>query len=193
MMRTQKCIRYAIAAAFVVSNAASTAQAQIAKFTNINDAVPSKFFDAARSASDPSNPNRLIIGFNSGYDPLTYSGNDFRVSLLSFSNRSATDTISFTVEAPDGFYVAKITYTQRGSGSIFRTSVSGGGATWVVNGRTALLGIFSNNPNLTGTADLTDLQLTSVPVSITDSLFSATGAMAITSADVVVTLLPLVQ
>ena len=173
-----------LVASIMIVGAASSAQAQVAKFKQITDAVPSKFFDAATSAPDPSNLNRLIIGFNSGLDPATFQPADF----VAFSNRVAMDTISFLVKAPLGYYISKIIYTQRGAGSTSRTSVSAGGATWVVNGHAASLGVFRSNPNLIGTADVAALKLGSVPVSITASLFASTGAVAITSADVVVEL-----
>ena len=173
-----------IVACVLLSSAASSVQAQVAKFKQITDAVPSRFFDAAASAPDPANPNRLIIGFNSGLDPTTFTPVDF----LAFSNRVAMDTISFIVKAPFGFFISKIIYTQRGAGSTGRTSVSAGGATWVVAGHAANLGVFRTDPNLSGTADLAALKLTSVPVSITVSLFASTGSVAVTSADVLVQL-----
>jgi len=173
-----------LVASVVLLSAASPVQAQVAKFRQITDAVPFKFFDAATTAPDPSNLNRLIIGFNAGLDPTTFQPADF----VAFSNRVAMDTISFLVKAPLGYYISKIIYTQRGAGSTSRTSVSAGGATWVVNGHAASLGVFRSNPSLVGTADLATLKPTSVPVSITASLFASTGAVAITSADVVVQL-----
>ena len=181
----------AIIAGLVVVNGAATAQAQVVKFSSINDAVPLMFFSAAASAPAPSNPNRLIIGFNSGFDPTTFLANDFRASTLSFSHRTAMDTISFKIKAPLGFYVSKITYTQRGTGFSGRTSSSSGGATWVVAGHSASLGIFSTDPTLIGTANVKAMKLTSVPVSITVSLFAGSGSVAVTSADVLVEVLPL--
>jgi len=175
-----------VVALAILLSAASSVQAQVARFKQITDAVPSRFFDAATSLPDPSNPNRLIIGFNSGLDPTTFLPADF----VAFSNRVAMDTISFVVKAPFGFYISKIIYTQRGTGSTGRTSVSAGGATWVVAGHAANLGVFRSDPGMSGTADLTSLKLTSVPVSITVSLFASTGAVTVTSADVVAQLIP---
>jgi hypothetical protein len=163
----------------------------VATFSAISDAVPAKFFDAATSAPDAADPNRLIIGFDMGIDFRTFTGNDFRASAFPFSHRVAMDTISFTIDAPSGFYISKVTYTQRGTGFNGRAAVSGGAATWVVAGVPAALGVFMNNPNLVGTADLSALRTTTVPVSITVSLFASTGAVAVTSADVLVELLPL--
>jgi hypothetical protein len=183
----------AAAVAIALLSVASTAHAQVAKFSKIKDAVPAKFFDALTSKPDPSNPNRLIIGLNTGFDPLTFVANDFRASALAFSNRAAMDTIAFKITAPSGYYIAKIIYTQQGAGATGRTSIEYGGATWVVNGVPASLGTFTSNPSLVGTADLSASRLTSVPVSITDSLFATTGTVAITAADVLVKLLPIVQ
>jgi hypothetical protein len=110
---------------------------------------------------------------------------------LPFSHRTAMDTISFKIKAPLGFYVSKITYTQRGTGFTGRTNSSAGGATWVVAGHSASLGVFSNDPTLIGTANVKAMKLTSVPVSITVSLFAGSGSVAVTSADVLVEVLPL--
>jgi hypothetical protein len=175
----------AIALLFLIC-VSSAAQAQVAKFKSIRDAVPGKFFDATTTAPDPANPNRLLIGFNSGLDPLTFITTQF----VAFNHRTAMDTISFTVNAPLGFFVSKIIYSQRGVGSICRTCSSAGAATWVVAGHPASLGVFTNDPTLSATADVTTLKLTTVPVSITDSLFAASGSVAITGADVLVKLLP---
>src|SRR6185436_13757318 len=64
-------------------------------FTNINDAVPDRFFDAASTAPDVVDPNILVIGFNSGRDPIIWKDRDFKASLMPFSYQTATDTISF--------------------------------------------------------------------------------------------------
>ena len=187
-MRRRTWAARAAGIALVLVSAASNAQAQVARFSKIRDAVPLKYFDAALTKPDPSNPNRLIIGFARGLDPLTFAPNDFRAW---FGNRVAMDTISFKVTAPAGFYVAKITYTQNGAVSLSRTLTTAGAATWVVNNTPANLGSFTNTPGLVGTADLTTLMLTSVPVSISESLFASVGAIMITDANVKVKLLPL--
>ena len=190
-MRSRQWAIVAAAAILSVLSAASQAQAQVVTFKAVRDAIPGKFFDATRSTLDPANPNQLVIGFNSGFDPTTFIANDFRASALPFSNRAAMDTLSFTLKAPAGFYVATVTYTQAGTGSTGRTDVSLGGATWLVASHPFLLGNFSSNPNLSRTVDLRASKLTSVPVVITVSLFASTGTVAVTSASVVVTLLPL--
>jgi len=188
-MRSRKWATVAALVLLTLFSAASRAQAQAVFFKAVRDAVPGKFFDAALTTLDPANPNHLLIGFDSGVDPTTLVANDFRASALPFSNRSAMDTLSFTLKAPDGFYIATVSYTQRGTGATGRTDVESGAATWLVASHPFLLGTFSSDPNLSRTVDLRASRLTSVPVVISVSLFASTGTVAVTSADVVVTLL----
>jgi hypothetical protein len=174
-----------------VAQPPSEALTATTRFVEISDAVSSKFFDANTSAPDPLDPNRLVVGFHTGSDPTTLVAKEFKASALPFSHRAAMDTISFTIKAPTGYFISKVTYTQQGTGLTGRTSVEAGGATWVVAGVAGNLGVFSNDPSLSGTVDLTPLRLTSVPVSITVSLFASTGSVAVTGAGVHVELLPL--
>jgi hypothetical protein len=162
----------------------------VARFVGISDAVALNFFEANTSAPDSVDPNILRIGFDTGSDPVTLIARDFRASALPFSHRSAMDTISFTIEAPAGYFVSRVIYSQEGTGAAGRTDVSAGGATWVVAGIPDDLGVFSNDPNLSGTVDLTSLRLRSVPVSITVSLFASTGSVAVTGAAVHAELTP---
>jgi hypothetical protein len=185
-MRSVNSVACVSAMTAILFGGASFAQAQVS-FSDVRDAVPSRFFESATTAASATEPNRLIIGFDSGFDFSTFTYTDFRASALPFSNRSAADTLSFVATAPQGYYVSKITYTQRGSGSTYRYAVQAGVSQWVVAGYPSNLGTFTSNPNLTGSVDLTALQLTSVPVSITVSLFAASaGTVSVTSADVVV-------
>jgi hypothetical protein len=175
----------------------SAAQAQTVTFSNINDAVPGKYFDSTTTAADPTNGNRLIIGFNSGFDSTTWVYRTFRASTAAFYRTSAMDTITFLIEAPDGYYVSKITYTQNGTGSVARTGKASGGSQWVVDDTARHLGLFGVNPTLTGVADLTDEYKTVVPVSITTGLFVfstpqlGSATLTLTKASVLVELLPL--
>src|SRR4051812_37215991 len=77
------------------ARAQTDADARTATFTDVNDAVPGKFFDAASSAPDAADPNTLVIGLNSGFDWETWKYVDFHASRLPFSYPAATDTISF--------------------------------------------------------------------------------------------------
>lgn len=178
---------------------ASTARAQAVTFTDITDAVPGRFFAAETTAPDASDPNQLNIGLNGGLDFTTFRYRDFRASSLAFSHSSAMDTISFVVNAPEGYYIASITYTQRGSGAVLRTGRAAGTANWVVGDLSADLGAFGASPTLSGTVDLRALAPTRVPVSISNSLFAfstpllGAATVAVTSADVRVELLSLTQ
>jgi hypothetical protein len=171
--------------------------AQIVTFSDFNDAVPGRLFDAKTSAPDPFNPNKLNIGFNAGIDPRTWKSNAFTASTTGFYYTTAMDTISFRVEAPAGFYVSKITYIQKGTGSISRVAYAAGAAHWVVDDAADALGVYGANPTLTRTADLTGDYRTLVSVSITSSMFTfaaplaGSASMSLTSANVLVEVEPL--
>jgi hypothetical protein len=107
------------------------------------------------------------------------------------------DTISVRITAPAGYYIAKVTYSQRGTGSVTGTGRASGGASWIVADISASLGLFSTNPTLTQTIDLTGRRLTVIPVSITNSLhvFSTTSlgsaSLSVTGGEIRVQLLRL--
>ena len=184
-------------AAVMLLNASVSAQAQTVTFTRIDDATASKFYDPATTKVDTIDRNKLIIGFNKGLDSTLLKYREFRASTAAYSYTSAMDTISFSIKAPAGYYVAKVTYTQRGTGSVLRTGKASGAATWTVGDVTQSLATFSTNPAFTRTIDLTGQNRTTVPVSITNSLFAyATPSLGsamvhITSADLKVQLLRL--
>ena len=185
--------------AMIVSALASPAYAQRVTFSQITDAVGKKFFNPATTAPDPLNPNKLIIRVHSGTDWTVSKGTEFRASTTAFSYTSAMDTIRFKVTAPAGYYIAKITYTQRGVGTAVRTGKVSGAAHWVVADVASNLGTFSTTPGLSRTIDLTGRNLTSVPVSITASLFAfatpqgGAATLQLIGADVHVQLLRLVK
>src|SRR5262249_11308550 len=188
MMRIFTRAAHAAGIALAVLGAPSSAQAQVAQYTDIRDAVQSKYFSAATTHPDESTPNLLIIGLEDSIDPLTSAPNNF---VAWSGNRSAMDTISFTVTAPEGFYVAKIYYKQDGTASNSRFLTAAGSTTWVVANTPDTLGTFISDPGLVIGADLTARRLVSVPVSITASLFATVGAISITDARVYVELAPL--
>jgi hypothetical protein len=174
-------------------------QAQTVTFSATTDAVPSRFFDAATTASDPDNGNKLLIGLSTGFDAATWTVNEFTASTAAFHHAFAMDTISFLIVAPKNFYIARITYTQRGTRAVSRIGRAAGGVHWVVDGVAADLGLFDTDPTLSGTFDLTGQNKTLVPVSITCGLFTfapplmGSATISITSAEVLVVLLPLPQ
>jgi hypothetical protein len=103
-------------------------------FRDIRDAVPMKFFNADPTQTKPDleDPNTLVIAFNTGIDPKTWSANDLRASTGAYGNRNVMDTLSFTVVAPEGHYVRSITYSQKGAGIVLRTGSAHGSSSWVV-------------------------------------------------------------
>src|SRR5687767_4178806 len=195
-MRSKQALAFAVGIALL---AAPAAYAQSVTFSDITDAVPGRFFNAAASAPDPNNPNTLVIGFNSGLDPSNWKLNDFRASTAPFSHLTASDTLSARIHAPEGYYIAKVTYSQRGTGLVLRTGRAAGASNWVVDDMADDLGTYATNPSLTRTVDLTGMNKTFVPVSITTGLFAfstpALGAaqVAVTSAQIAVELLPIEQ
>jgi len=174
-------------------------QAQTVTSSDITDVVPSSFFDAATTTPDPDNGNKLLIGFNTGFDPETWTVNEFTASTAAFPHAFAMDTISFLIVAPKDYYIARITYTQTGAHAASRTSRAAGGVHWVVDGVAAELGLFNTAPTLSGTVDLTGQNKLLVPVSITCGLFTfalpmvGSATISITSAEVLVELLSLPQ
>jgi acyl-coenzyme A thioesterase PaaI-like protein len=186
-----------VTAAILITCATDSAQAQTVTFSRIDDATASRFYDPATTRVDTSNRNRLIIGFNKGLDALTMKYRDFMASTAAFRHPSAIDAFSVRIAAPAGYYIARITYTQRGTGSIVRTGRASGGATWTVADVTSSLGTFSTNPTLTQTIDLRARRLTVVPVSITNSLNAfatsslGSATVSLTGAEILVQLLRL--
>lgn len=197
MMRAQRWAACTAGIWAILLGAATAAHGQVATFSQINDAVPSRFFNPVTTAPDPSNPNRLVIGFHSGIDWKIWKYMDFRASAAAFSHTTAMDTLNVVIRAPEGFYVSSITYNQRGWGSVTRIGFTGGAGTLVVNGRGTSLGVFATNPTLSRTVNLLGKNLKTVTLSVsvnlsafaTASLGSAT--LALTGADVVVGLSPL--
>lgn len=185
--------------AIAVISSAAPAGAQQVTFTNVRDAVPSKFFNPAADSTrvDPADPNTLQIGFESGRDSGDFRDDEFRASTEAFGNRVAMDTLSFNIVAPPGYYISSITYEQTGAGSIIRVADARGGSSWIVGGEPAHLGFFRSDPTLSRTATFSDSRLTVVPVSITTSLFvfapvtSGEATVELTSAKVVATVAPL--
>jgi hypothetical protein len=194
-MRSDNWMAYAAGVTIFVLGAASTAQGQNVTFWDINDAVPSKFFNADASYQVPDS-NKLIIGFNTGFDSTTWKYKDFRASTAAFSHPTAMDTIAFRVAAPKGFYITKITYSQWGTGSIVRTGKAAGAANWVVDGYAADIGVFGTNPTASASANLAEMYLSSVAVSITNSLFAyatpslGSATTALSGAEVLVEIAP---
>jgi hypothetical protein len=183
-----------IAAAVLIIGTAASAQAQTVTFSRIDDAVASRFFDPVTTKVDSLNRNKLNIGFNTGLDPVTRKYREFTASTAAFRYPTAMDTISLRITAPAGYFIAKVTYTQRGTGSIVRTGKLLCGGTLVVAESASSLGTYSTSPSRTQTVDLTSRRLTVVPVSITNSLNAfatsslGSATVTLTGADITVQL-----
>jgi hypothetical protein len=193
---------------FVVLSAMSAAQAQTATVTKVKfttpagDAVAGKFFDRLTSKADPLNPNKLIIGLNQGINAATLTSNTFTASTQAFYRTAAMDTIYFQVQALPGYYLSRVTYSQRGTCSTARTGLASAGANWVVDGVPREIGLFgarrceaslsTTSHALSGTVDLTDKHRSAAAVSITSSLFVfatpqvGSASISLTGADVLV-------
>lgn len=191
-MRRAQWITWLASITILVGAANASAQ-QPVQFDHIDDAVANRFFDPATSRTVV---NKLIIGFNTGRDAATLKAREFRASSTAYSYTTAMDTISFVIKAPSGFYVSKITYVQKGSGSVVRTGKASGGGNWVVGDFSYDLGTFGTNPTLTRSLDLRHLKWRTVPVSITAALFAystvqlGSATVSITGAEVIVEVLP---
>jgi hypothetical protein len=162
----------AILMTMVSAMPAQTPRAPRVGFWTVDDATASRFFDTATTRRSATDPNELIIGFNTGLDSATSKYRDFRASTAAFSYPTAMDTVSVRLVAPANHYITRVTYSQAGSGSMLRTGQAFGGTTWTVGDVSSSLGTFTTNPTLTGTIDLTGQKRTVVPVSITTSLYA---------------------
>jgi hypothetical protein len=174
---------------------------QMVRFTTpAGDAVPGAYFDRATSIVDRLDPNRLLIGLNRGINATTRLYRLFTASTAPFYRTAALDTVYVTVQALPGYYLSRITYTQRGTCATARTGMVAGGANWSVDGVAREISRFGsrkceaaayNAPyELSGSVDLTDVHRSAVSVSITSGLFAfATpnlgfASVSIASADV---------
>jgi hypothetical protein len=169
---------------------AAPAVAQDVTFTEIRDAVPDKFFDPVNTRSET--PNTLNIAFDviHGFKASTVR------PILSPDPAAdrAMDTISFNVNAPEGYYVSSIAYHQRGENTIIEIGRASGASSWVIDGQPNHIAFFRTDPRVDGTVTFTDSRLRVVPVSITTGIFvfevSGAATVELTSATVVVTVAP---
>lgn len=174
-MNSLVLIRQLASCAILVTVLATTVQAQTATFSRFNDAVGSRCYDPATAAPDPANPNRLIIGMH----PCTASAPNGAAMLM--------DTFSFHVEAPAGYFISKITFTQTMQTSGSRGGMGFAATNWVVDDD-ALGG--------RGSLDLSLERKTFLPVSLTTFLAAfgiqvVSGSASASNPVVVVELSPL--
>lgn len=112
----------------------SSAKAQSVSFENMSDRVPGRNYDSATSTVDASNANKLLIGINSGYDPVTWTNTAFIASTGGFHLRTTSDTFNVNIVAPEGFSISKITYTQTIATYQSRTASFSSSLSWTVDG-----------------------------------------------------------
>ena len=171
----------------------SVTLAQSATFVRIKDSVAGRCYDPATTAPDATNPNRLLIGIHSdtGADPFGHSpgciASDAGPTLT-------TDTLSFYVEAPDGSYISKITFTQSGTTFGSRGGRGFRSTNWVVADRASTVPVTPEGWE--GSVDLSLERRTLIPVSITTYLAAFGGSVMSGSASasnpaVLVEVLPL--
>lgn len=158
-----------------------SAGAPAVTFSELNDAVAGRFFDAAASVVDGADPNVLVLGLDSGLDPDTLKFRDFKASLLPFSYPAAADTFSLVIHAPCGYAVARVTYDEIVVLEESRTGRAFATTQLVVNERATEA----------KTVDLSGQGATEVRMSIFTSLVAANANAEVSSGRVVVELAPL--
>ncbi len=188
--------------AIAVAVFAAPASAQNATFTDIRDAVPLQYFNAADAATEPgeAGATTLVIGLGTG-------ANSFRASAEVDNltgTRLAADTLTFTVNAPPGHYISSITCRLSGTGAISAPGDARAAVNWVVNGQPADVGSVGGAQfppgsapwSLSQTTELTSSKPTVVPVSLTTQLFAfaasvgASAEVALTNATIIVNFAP---
>jgi hypothetical protein len=166
-------------------------------FSNINDSSPGYSWDAATTAPDPANPNRLVFGFHSGVSPTTWQNTGFSVSTSGFSRLSASDTMCVLISAPEGYFISTITLSQLGTGSQSRLGNARGATNIALNDRAVGGHLFITTPGFTRTFDLAAEQNTVVPLCVSTALFvtappsAGSGSLAITATQVLAEVEPL--
>ena len=161
----------------------AVASGPVVTFDSFSDSVPGRFFDAAGAQVSAADPNTLQLGLQ-----------NFTASTKYPFPRVAMDTASLVITAPPGYYIARVTYTQRGSGEVGRAAAAMGGSQWTVAGASYPLKTFATNPTVSDTVDLTGQGLTRVPVTVTTTLtvFETLGlaAVRLSAAEITAELLP---
>lgn len=155
-MRSHKYGAWLVAVAGCLAMTSSTAAAQTARFSGFNDAVSGRCYEPASTAPDATNPNLLRIGMV-GCSTSAPNGTPLLM-----------DTFSFAVEAPDGYFVSKITFTQSGTSGGSRGGTGFRGVSWVVDQTAAPVAGITGG--WAGVRDLSLQRKTVVPVSITTFL-----------------------
>lgn len=155
-------MRWAVAGALAVLGVASSAAGQVANFIDINDAVPDECYSALDSVPNVANPNQLQIGVQNGSCDAA-SG--------TVAPRQVMDTISFFIEAPPGWMISTVHFSQEGSTSSSGTGQTFAGVTWVVDDIPESIPMTTSG--WSATVNLSGENLNLVPISITTFLGAA--------------------
>jgi len=157
-------MRWAVAGALAVLGVASSAAGQVANFIDINDAVPDKCYSALDSVPNVANPNQLQIGVQNG---------SCNAASGTVAPRQVMDTISFFIEAPPGWMISTVHFSQEGSTSSSGTGQTFAGVTWVVDDIPESIPMTTSGWSATVNLSGEDLDL--VPISITTFLGAASS------------------
>lgn len=160
----------------------SMAGAQTATFSGFDDAVAGRCYDPATTAPDAIDGNRLRIGMTS----CTASAPNGSIM--------SGDTLRLDVDAPPGYFITKLTFTQSGSSSGSRGGAGFRSAIWVVDSKPHT--VPTTGTGWIGTVDVSLLRKTRIPVSITTHLAAfgiqvVSGSASASNPQLVVELAPI--
>lgn len=172
MLKLKSLTGWIAAITWLILGMMTTAHAQFATFSDINDAISTRCYDPATTFPDPVNPNQLNIGIKTGYIP----GSFFVSAACYVSDEGSSlmmDTLSFLITAPEHYYISKITFTQNGTTSGSRGGRGFRSATWVVDDDA--MTVPTTAGGWAASLDLTAQKRTVIPVAITTALAAAGG------------------
>ncbi|MNL05832.1 hypothetical protein D3C87_1264460 [compost metagenome] len=118
----------------LITTFASVANAQSVSFQNISDSVLGRNYDPATSIADSANPNKLLIGIHSGYDPKSWTNLAFLASTGGFATTKTHDSLSVDIVAPPGYGISQIIYRQTIQASKTRIASYSSTISWTVDG-----------------------------------------------------------
>ena len=160
--RRSSSMQWAVASALAVLGVASSAAGQVVNFIDISDAVSNRCYSAEESVPNVANPNQLQIGVHNG---------SCAASSGSIAPRQVMDTISFHLEAPPGWMISTVHFSQEGSTSSSGTGQAFAGVTWVIDDIPESIPMTTSG--WSATVDLSGENLDLVPISITTFLGAA--------------------
>ena len=184
--RTTLTLMLALMLAAVSAHAQTCPPTATVTFTGINDAVPAKFFNAQANPLNPADPTATRATAST----LNIGLQTFKASKLPGFTPTATDTISFAINAPAGCVVATVTYFQTLNFAIIRNTHFYAITQLVVNGVASdvVVNTLAPDKSRQHMVDVTAAGAAVVPMSITTALVADVSDVRVTDARVVVTL-----